>query len=1316
MVLSSSVTGTTYTWNRDNTTNVTGIGNSGSGDISGTLVNTTNTPQTVTFTITPTANGCAGTQTTATVLVNPTPNAVASPASQTICNNTSINDIILSSAVTGTTYTWTRDNTTNVIGATSGTGNITGLLINNTIIQQTVNYTITPSANGCAGSPIYASVTIEPETSGGRVTVSLPNEIPIDRIVTHCHEGDGTLYLWDHIGTVLRWEYSTNVGITWNPINFTGTTYTYTGLTSTTIFRAIVQSGTGCTEQHSQIAVVNIIPNIMPTVSLSTTICEGETTVLTAASQYASNLAIAEGGDFQDANPPGWEVDGVGFIPAGGSNTDPGPWRLSATNGGTYSDVLYKSQGKFGIVHGDYDSYIETPIFNTFGLSSAELTFNHSYKLLAGADAYVQISTDGGATYTDLAHYQGPDEIFPHNNFTTSPSASVISIDLNNYIGQANLRIRFYYQGNTGSSWAVDNIQIPDAPSNLSTQWVDPVSGDVISYAASLNVSPTTTTTYAITSFLNGCNSFGTEGTAYITVTVNQRPTGIITEDHYVCYGESTTLDVDLTGTAPWTITYSNGITNTTVTDIMESPYVINVPSVTTDVTYTISAIDDNNCTALPSDYAGQATITVLDGTQGVWTGLVSNDWFDCLNWERGLPDSTVDAIIPATSTIMPVIDPDNSPYAAAYNNIASARDLVINAGASVTMMVNSNLEISRNWLNSGDFYPGLGNVTFNGSQNSQVQTINQGIKLFESFYDLTLNTSGTALGVSVQDQFELTVANNLTLLSGDLRLVGEAQMVQNGTSANPLSGSGSLLIDQQGTKSSYHYNYWCPPVSTNGINYSVGSVLFDGTNSDSTPFVTGTISYGSSGNYSDGPLTSPIKISTRWLYKYTASTSNYYSWQQIQNTGTAKIAEGFTMKGVTGSAVFTELQNYTFKGKPNNGDINLNFAANQVYLIGNPYSSALDANQFILDNIKDGGNASTNVINGALYFWDHFGAQTHYLSQYIGGYATYTLMGGVVAVSNDPLINNNNATGTKIPRRYIPVAQGFFVDSTLDPTLVANNPNLTTAVTGGTIAIKNSQRVFYRESSGNSIFFKTTNTTTSASNQNVDTRMKIRLNIDMSNDIRRQLLVGVDPNATDNFDIGYDAPMADLQNDDCYWTINGTPFIIEAVSNFDPMQIIPLGIKMTNATTAVVSINQLENIPSTLKIYLFDNLTNVYHDIKNNDVTLALSTGTYNNRFSLRFSSQTLDADTFNLSDNISIFVNNKNTMLNIENSTLEQEIKKVYLFNILGQKVFEKDIKNVDQTKLQYDLNHLSEGTYIVKLSTNKGEISKKVIISYN
>jgi len=155
--------------------------------------------------------------------------------------------------------------------------------------------------------------------------------------------------------------------------------------------------------------------------------------------------------------------------------------------------------------------------------------------------------------------------------------------------------------------------------------------------------------------------------------------------------------------------------------------------------------------------------------------------------------------------------------------------------------------------------------------------------------------------------------------------------------------------------------------------------ILRDGTDSANPKNIT----FGDGAYFADGPLTSPIKISNRWIWTYSSLTpasnsnwDNYYQWQYKSSTGLIAVADGFSMKGSGGTAPINDTQNYVFTGKPNSGTINKYIALLQTYLIGNPYPSALDADEFIKDNLKDcnGCRGITNTFGGALYFWDHFG------------------------------------------------------------------------------------------------------------------------------------------------------------------------------------------------------------------------------------------------------------------------------------------------------------------------------------------------------
>jgi len=189
-----------FSWTRNNAGTVTGIAASGTGNISGTLTNTTNAPITVTFTITPlNAAGCAfAPPFTATVLVNPTPDVVATPSSQTICSGATITTIALSGNVAGTVFNWTRDNTGTVTGiAASGAGNISGSLTNTTNAPVTVTFTITPTANSCPGAAITATVLVNPT----------PNAVATPSSQTICSGATiTTIVLSGNVaGTVFNW-------------------------------------------------------------------------------------------------------------------------------------------------------------------------------------------------------------------------------------------------------------------------------------------------------------------------------------------------------------------------------------------------------------------------------------------------------------------------------------------------------------------------------------------------------------------------------------------------------------------------------------------------------------------------------------------------------------------------------------------------------------------------------------------------------------------------------------------------------------------------------------------------------------------------------------------------------------------------------------------------------------------------------------------------------------------------------------------------------------------------------------------------------
>ncbi len=258
----NAVSGTIFTWTRDNTVNLTGIAASGTGSpISGTLINNTNVQQTTIFTITASAGGCSST-TTATVIINPTASVNATPSTQTICSVNAITQINITNpnAISGTTFTWTRDNTVNLTGiAASGIGTtITGTLTNNTAVQQTTIFTITATAGSC--------------TSTTTVNV-IVNPIPTVNAITnmsYCNNGNGAAVNFGSnvAGATYAWTSTANVGF---GVSGSGNIPAFTAINGpVTATVSVMATASGC---PGPVRTFTITVNPLPTVTVTVDYC-----------------------------------------------------------------------------------------------------------------------------------------------------------------------------------------------------------------------------------------------------------------------------------------------------------------------------------------------------------------------------------------------------------------------------------------------------------------------------------------------------------------------------------------------------------------------------------------------------------------------------------------------------------------------------------------------------------------------------------------------------------------------------------------------------------------------------------------------------------------------------------------------------------------------------------------------------------------------------------------------------------------------------------------------------------------------------------
>lgn len=200
--------------------------------------------------------------------------------------------------------------------------------------------------------------------------------------------------------------------------------------------------------------------------------------------------------------------------------------------------------------------------------------------------------------------------------------------------------------------------------------------------------------------------------------------------------------------------------------------------------------------------------------TQYTWTGATSTDWNVLGNWHDGLgipvglPDATVDVIIPNVA---------NDPIISAGN--ANAHNVTIQVGGSLVINTNRSLTIASNFTNGGSLtiangsnstlsvgntYSNSGTVTF-GNASTVELTAATGIKSLafggSSLNNLTLNGAATFNLTS-----NLDVNGNLTITSGTLDVTASNYQITvagNWTNNGSFTArSGRVIFDGTGAQS----------------------------------------------------------------------------------------------------------------------------------------------------------------------------------------------------------------------------------------------------------------------------------------------------------------------------------------------------------------------------------------------------------------------------------------------------------------------------------------------------------------------------------
>lgn len=270
--------GTTYTWFNPmimpaNSLNGGSAQSVGQNSVSQTLSSTNNLVNTAAYIVTPNANGCTGNSFTLSVTVNPTP--AVNNIIDTICTGQTVS-ILPGNVPSNTLYTWPNPIVQpfgSVLGTTTQvlpSGNITQSLINTTTNPARVNYTITPVAGACTGSPFQLTVHV-----GAQLPVIQNQSAEICSgaafNVTPANVPNGTRYTWT-INSVLPAGTVTGMASVNAPQNTISQVLNNISGNNSIVSYAVTASNTGCSS-NTFTASITVLPVPRITISGDDDIC-----------------------------------------------------------------------------------------------------------------------------------------------------------------------------------------------------------------------------------------------------------------------------------------------------------------------------------------------------------------------------------------------------------------------------------------------------------------------------------------------------------------------------------------------------------------------------------------------------------------------------------------------------------------------------------------------------------------------------------------------------------------------------------------------------------------------------------------------------------------------------------------------------------------------------------------------------------------------------------------------------------------------------------------------------------------------------------
>jgi hypothetical protein len=368
------------------------------------------------------------------------------------------------------------------------------------------------------------------------------------------------------------------------------------------------------------------------------------------------------------------------------------------------------------------------------------------------------------------------------------------------------------------------------------------------------------------------------------------------------------------------------------------------------------------------------------------------------------------------------------------------------------------------------------------------------------------------------------------------------------------------------------------------------------------------------------------------------------------------------------------------FIGTPNNGTITraLNMNASKFTSTGNPYPSPIGVSEFFA------ANSSAIDAGSGIYLWRKKNNGT------TGSYATINNISYAFNADNGATtggqVNDQYFNGTATSSWRIAPGQGFLVKTNA-------------SATGTPVVTFNNGMRKNAPGSGGQSFFR-------AGAQSVS---RYWINLANAQGNISQFTVAYTDEATNGIDYGYDAYRLGESNTFAAYTIaEDKDLTIQARPEFTIADIVKTGYVAAQAGTYTLSLSNKDGLfASGQAVYVRDNEQGVTRELTTEGYTFSTQAGTFNDRFTILYTNEVLGNDNPALNNaNVTVFKNNTAIVANAGNDI----INSIEVYDIQGRRIYANEKVNLNN----YSITNLnaSHEMLIVKVSTNKGIVSKKII----